>query len=339
MAIYHFNSKIISRGKKQSAVAAAAYRSGDKITDERIGKEIDFSRKREILHSEILLPDGAPDRWKDRSTLWNDVEKNEKRKDAQLAREIELALPREMDQESQIQLAKKFFMDEIVSQGMVIDFSMHAGKKAGNPHVHAMATMREIEDGHFGKKNRSWNDKKFLLRLRERWAAYVNEELERRGIHDRVDHRSFRDRGLDELPTIHEGWKARQMERNGEISERMEHNRRVRYWNMRHRKAKKDYNEAAKKRDDTGLKLCDIIDKADKHLSSLSRYGLKNPTQKTRNVLQDLLKLAELGSQDAAGILVYHSERTGKDMMKDWQYMTQADRDEAKLRNLYRDDY
>ncbi|NML13061.1 MobA/MobL family protein, partial [Sphingobium sp. AR-3-1] len=121
MAIYHFSAKVISRANGSSAVASAAYRSASELHDERLGRNHDFSNKAGVVHSEVLLPEGAPERLNDRATLWNEVEAGEKRKDAQLAREVEFSIPREMNQSQGVQLARDFVEKQFVERGMVAD--------------------------------------------------------------------------------------------------------------------------------------------------------------------------------------------------------------------------
>src|SRR3954466_7528496 len=160
VAIYHFSAKVIGRSSGRSAVAAAAYRSASALLDEREARTHDFSQKADVVHSEILLPEGAPGRWSDRGVLWNAVEAAEKRKDAQLAREVEFALPRELSREEGVALARDFVAEQFVSRGMVADLNVHwpvDAEGAGKPHVHVMLTMREAGPDGFGRKVRDWN--------------------------------------------------------------------------------------------------------------------------------------------------------------------------------------
>ena len=125
MAIYHLHVKVIGRKSGASAVASAAYRSGSRLRDERLDRSHDFSAKRGVVHSEVMLPENAPAAWRDRERLWNDVEAFEVRKDAQLAREVEFALPREMTQAQAIELARDFVQAEFVDRGMIADLNVH----------------------------------------------------------------------------------------------------------------------------------------------------------------------------------------------------------------------
>jgi ATP-dependent exoDNAse (exonuclease V) alpha subunit len=145
MAIYHCSIKIIKRSQGRSAVAAAAYRSGQRLTNEWDGITHDYTKKGGVVYSEILLPTHAPPEFSDRATLWNSVQKFEKSRNAQLAREIEIALPAEIDRQSQIRLVRKYVDDIFVLAGMCADFSIH-DKGDGNPHAHIMLTLRPLNE-------------------------------------------------------------------------------------------------------------------------------------------------------------------------------------------------
>lgn len=146
MAIYHLSIKIISRGKGKSAVAAVAYRAGETIRNEYDGITHDYTRKGGVVHTEILLPEHAPKEYTDRSTLWNAVERIEKNKNAQLAREIELALPVELSREQNISLVREYVKRHFVEAGMGADVCVH-DKDDGNPHAHILLTLRPFEQG------------------------------------------------------------------------------------------------------------------------------------------------------------------------------------------------
>jgi hypothetical protein len=154
MAIYHCSIRIIKRSQGRSAVAAAAYRSGQKLTNEWDGITHDYTKKGGVVYSEILLPAHASPEFSDRSTLWNSVEKKEKSRNAQLAREIEIALPAELDRNMQIKLVRVYVRDAFAASGMCADFSIH-DKGDGNPHAHIMLTLRPLnESGEWGAKCR-----------------------------------------------------------------------------------------------------------------------------------------------------------------------------------------
>ncbi len=154
MAIYHFSAKVIGRSAGRSAVASAAYRAAERLHDDQLDRDHDYTAKTGVVHSEILLPDGAPVRWLDRQTLWNEVEAGERRKDAQLARDIELSLPRELGQAEAVKLAQDFVREQFVSRGMVADLNVHwttAGDGEAQPHAHVMLTMRDVVRGPEGE--------------------------------------------------------------------------------------------------------------------------------------------------------------------------------------------
>jgi ATP-dependent exoDNAse (exonuclease V) alpha subunit len=199
LAIYHLSAKIVHRAKGQSAVAAAAYRSGSLLHEDATGITHDYTRKRGVEHTEILAPEGAPDWVFDRQTLWNNVESAEKRKDAQLAREIEIGLPVELTQREQIALARDFARREFVAQGMVADLGVHLDNPQ-NPHAHILLTTRTLAEHGFGPKNRGLNDKRELLQWRRGWAEVTNEHLAEAGLAVRIDHRSYADQQLSALP-------------------------------------------------------------------------------------------------------------------------------------------
>lgn len=223
MAIYHFSAQVISRGKGQSAVAAAAYRSGDRLMDERTG-ESKYYRREIMPESMILAPAHSPEWVYDREKLWNEVESAEKRKDAQLAREMNIALPRELTNDLQEELIKNYVQMEFVNKGMIADIAIHRDD-IENPHAHVMLTTREITLEGFGPKNRDWNDRALLEHWREEWANHANKALEREGIQDRISHLSHEARGLEQLPTIHLGHVAAEMEKKGIETDRGNINR------------------------------------------------------------------------------------------------------------------
>ncbi len=250
----HIPVSIIKRSEGRSAVAAAAYHSGTKLTNEWDGLTHDYTRKGGVVHAEIMLPAHAPPEFADRSTLWNSVEQIEKARDSQLAREIEAALPRELSREQQLALVRAYVKDNFVDKGMCADFAIH-DKGTGNPHVHIMLTVRplkengawgakcrkaydldengqRIPDGKGGWKNHredttDWNDKGNVEIWRAAWAAYTNRALEAVGQPALVDHRSYKRRGIDKIPSVHLGPAASQMEKRGIRTDKGEVNRQI----------------------------------------------------------------------------------------------------------------
>ena len=218
MAIYHLHVKVISRKAGSSAVASAAYRSASRMRDERIDRVQDFSAKRGVVHSEVMLPESAPEHCSDRERLWNDVEAFEVRKDAQLAREVEFALPREMSEAQAIELARDFVQVEFVDQGMIADLNVHwdIGENGmPKPHAHVMLTMRSVDENGFGLKVRDWNRTEMVERWRERWAELANERLAELDIDARIDHRSLEAQGIGLEPQTQIGAPAQRIEREG----------------------------------------------------------------------------------------------------------------------------
>lgn len=220
MAIYHCSAKVIGRSSGRSATGAAAYRAGEKIVDHRTGLIHDYTRKGGVDHAQIIAPANAPEWATDRSALWNEVEAVEKRKDAQLCREVEVAIPRELTVEQQRQLVLDFAREQFVARGMVADVAFHH-QDGENPHAHILLTTRTIGPDGFGQKAREWNDKQLLEQWRSQWAEHANRALERAGHAERIDHRSLADQGIDRQPTQHLGPTATAIERRtGEPSRR-----------------------------------------------------------------------------------------------------------------------
>ncbi len=254
IAIYHCSIKIVSRGKGKSAVAAAAYRSGEKLTNEWDGLTHDYTKKGGVVHSEILLPAHAPPAFSDRSTLWNNVELSEKSNNAQLAREVEIALPVELSREEQTRLVREYCSSQFVSKGMIADFNLH-DTGGGNPHAHILLTMRPLDEkgawlpkskkeyvlDENGEKIRlpsgryktrkvdlvDWNNRENAEVWRMAWADLANEFLAQNNRPERIDHRSYERQGIDQIPTVHVGVSATQMEKKDIVTERGELNRNI----------------------------------------------------------------------------------------------------------------
>ncbi|RWH61330.1 MAG: Ti-type conjugative transfer relaxase TraA [Mesorhizobium sp.] len=230
MAIYHLHVKVIGRKSGSSAVASAAYRSASRLRDERLDRSHDFSAKRGVVHSEVLLPQNAPESWSDRERLWNDVEAFETRKDAQLAREIEFAIPREMTERQGIELARDFVQAEFVDRGMIADLNLHwdIGEDGmPKPHAHVMLTMRAVDENGFGPKVRNWNATQMVERWRERWAEVANERLAELDIDARIDHRSLEVQGIALEPQSQVGAPAHRIEDQGIEADRSEMHREI----------------------------------------------------------------------------------------------------------------
>lgn len=255
MAIYHCSVKVGSRSKGQSAIAAAAYRAGEKLTDHETGFVSDYTKKGGVVYSEITLCENAPAEYADRQTLWSAVHQIEKAKDARLWREIEVALPKEFSRSDQIETVRDF-VKRLTDQGMCADWSLH-DKGDGNPHAHIMLTTRSIKpDGTWAPKSRkvydldengekifqkidktgrkqykchkedynNWNASERVEEWRAAWAECCNARLTER---DRIDHRSYERQGIDQIPTVHEGFAARKIASAGRRSDLIEKNNEI----------------------------------------------------------------------------------------------------------------
>ncbi|MDB5448255.1 MAG: Ti-type conjugative transfer relaxase TraA, partial [Phenylobacterium sp.] len=230
MAIFHFSAKVISRANGSSAVAAAAYRAAARLQDARLGRPHDFTNKAGVVHSEILAPDGAPARWQDREALWNEVEARELRKDAQLAREVEFAIPRELTPDEGVELARDFVQREFVGRGMVADLNVHwdVGEDGQpKPHAHVMLALRSAGPDGFGPKVRDWNRTELLEAWRRAWSEQVNARGAELGVDAQVDPRRRRDQGLDLEPQNKIGAAAARREDRGETAERVAEHRAI----------------------------------------------------------------------------------------------------------------
>lgn len=257
LALFHLNVTQIKRSKGQSAIAAAAYRVGEKLYSEYYGETSDYTKKHGVICSEILLPAHAPMEYADRQTLWNAVEKAERGKNAQLAYSFDIALQNEFSLDENITLARQFLLEHFVSRGMVVDFAIHVPDTEpggiSNPHFHVLAPIRPIEqNGKWGMKQRrvyeldeegnrrldadgnyifnavpttDWGNPETLEYWREQWAAMCNAKFEEKNLPCRIDHRSYERQGVDLLPTIHEGPSVRQMEAKGIHTDKGEFNR------------------------------------------------------------------------------------------------------------------
>ncbi|MFG1466457.1 Ti-type conjugative transfer relaxase TraA [Xanthobacter sp. DSM 24535] len=231
MAIYHLSMKPVSRAGGRSAVASMAYRAGEKLTNERDGITHDYTAKQGVEHAEIVLPEGVNTDWaRDRSDLWNAVEFAEKRKDARVAREFEIALPHELSAGERLEATREFAQELADRYGAAVDFAIHAPHEASdvrNHHAHVMMTTRQVTEDGLGDKTYLERENKWLLSndlpttdmqlrdIRQRWEGIANERLAMAGLDIRIDHRSHMERGLEIVPTEHMGVHATQMDRRG----------------------------------------------------------------------------------------------------------------------------
>ena len=265
MALYHFSVKQVSRGKGQTVVNSAAYISGQKLYNDYYGQVHDYTRKSGVMFTEILKPDYVPERLSDRETLWNEVERAEKGKRAQLAYSFDIALQNELTLEENIQLAREFCQEQFVARGMIVDLAVHEGKskdgdEPDNPHFHVLAPIRPFtEEGIWGNKQKreyvldeegnrikdakgkyvfnavsttGWNDPELLKEWRKAWTEKVNDKFRECHMAARIDHRSYKEQGIDLIPTIHEGYEVRAMEKKGIKTIIGELNRAIRQFNQ-----------------------------------------------------------------------------------------------------------
>lgn len=266
MAIYHMSIKNISRAKGKTAIAAAAYRAGTTLQDKETGITHSYTKKTEVAYTEIILPEHAPEEYRNREILWNEVQKVETQDRARLAREWEVAIPNELDLDQAKTLIRNFG-ESLVKEGMCIDLAIHW--KNGNHHAHIMGTTRPIgKDGKWAPKERKgykldaegnkipvidpktgkqkigargrkmwqretvqandWNRREKVEEWRKRWADCCNKYLARE---QQIDHRSYERQSVTQLPTVHEGYAARLMEQRGTVSDLCQRNRDIRLYN------------------------------------------------------------------------------------------------------------
>ncbi|HGB5978478.1 TPA: MobQ family relaxase, partial [Salmonella enterica subsp. enterica serovar Chester] len=206
MAIFHLDFKIVKRSEGMTSVAKAAYHARTRITDDRIGQIFDFSHRTDLHGHIILAPVSAPAHIVESSSaLWNEVERVERQNNGQTARYFDVAIPVELNNDDKKKLVAEYCQKNFVDQGMIADIVFHDldGK---NPHAHVMLTLKTITAAGFGKKDRSWNDKKMMLQWRESWATMSNSYLEAAGSEERIDHRSLRTQCADALAQAEEAF-------------------------------------------------------------------------------------------------------------------------------------
>ena len=193
MAIFHIDFKILKRSEGKSSLYLSAYNSRMRLKDEKTGLVFNYEKKKEdLMHSDILLPKNAPERFKNRSVLWNSIESIESRKDSQLARTFICALPRALSLQENKKLLEEYIQKNFVNKGMCADYAIHNDAENNNPHAHVMLTMREIENGDFSKKkNREWNKKENVEIWRRSWSVSINKYLRQNKKSDYVTHLSF----------------------------------------------------------------------------------------------------------------------------------------------------
>jgi ATP-dependent exoDNAse (exonuclease V) alpha subunit len=234
MAIYHLRVKPVSRAEGRSSTAAAAYRAAAMVYDETTGQTFDYTRKRGVERTEIVLPTECAKRdinWaRDRQTLWNEAERAENRSNSRVAREYEIALPHELNGNQRIELTRGFAQQIADRHGCAIDFAIHKPHRHGderNHHAHLLATTRTIQAAGLGDKTPiEWSDgnrrkaglgagKAEIADIREAWANYANAKLKELSLEARIDHRTLEAQGIDREPTVHLGPAVSSLERRG----------------------------------------------------------------------------------------------------------------------------
>ena len=270
----HTHVDIVTRSKGASVIAKAAYNARDKLNDEHYGKVHDYSKKEDLVFSKIFLPEHISKEFSVREYLWNSVEKIEKRKNSQLARNLLFTLPRELNEEDRIKLISEFIEENFTSKGMIADCNIHnplASDNEEQPHAHILLTLREIDkQGKWKPKCRKeyildengekiklksgnyksrkvnlndWNEPDKAKEWRENFSKKANEYLEKNGIVKRIDPRTFEDQGREELPQIHLGTASYQMEKKGIKTERGNHNRKIIAFNLEFKKLKEELSK------------------------------------------------------------------------------------------------
>ena len=250
MASFLCQVQTIQRGLGRSAVAAAAYRSGTALCDERLAMDFDFSGKAGVEFCEVIAPAGAPEAFLDREALWNAAEKRESRKDAVPAREVLVALPHELNFEQRRDLVRDFVATHITARGMIADVAMHLPGQEGdqrNFHAHILVTTRELSPDGFGQKNPDWWSPKMVREWRAGWAKIQNEHLR---LHlgpkaPQVTHLRLAERGEEGAPSIHLGPAATALERKGTRTQAGDHNRDALAHNEVSRRLRRDFAQTA----------------------------------------------------------------------------------------------
>ncbi|MDS3573829.1 MobQ family relaxase [Streptococcus pneumoniae] len=270
----HTHVDIVARSKGASVIAKAAYNARDKLKDEYYGKTHDYSKKDDLVFSKIFLPEHIPKEFSNREYLWNEVEKIEKSKNSQLARNLLFTLPRELNEKDRIKLISEFIAENFTSKGMIADCNIHNPMASDNeeqPHAHILLTLREIDEkGKWKPKSRKeyildengekiklksgnyksrkvnlndWNEPDKAKEWRENFSKKANEYLARNNIQKRIDPRTFEEQGREELPQVHLGTGSYQMEKKGIQTERGNQNRKIIVFNLEFKKLKAELSK------------------------------------------------------------------------------------------------
>lgn len=296
MAIYHCSISNVSRAKGSSACATLSYISAEKIKEERTAQTYSYGRGERVLEVGTIIPDYAPEEYKEPSVLFNAIENYEKAENARTAKKIEVALPRELDLEKQKEVVESYIRTNLTSEGYCATYAIHNDKENNNPHAHILVANRQINaKGEWSSKRKmvyalddkgeriprldengqqktdkngrkQWvrinaeqnplDKKEFLNKLREGWAVECNKFLE---PEQQIDHRSYEEQGIDQIPTIHEGYASREIEARGGISERAEINREIKEKNSLIKQLSEQLKELGNKLKEKGAQTFDRI--------------------------------------------------------------------------------
>lgn len=304
MAIYHLSMKTVARSKGQSATAAAAYRAAEKIKDERTGETFDYSRKKGVIETALILPKASLDL--KRSELWNAAEAAENRKNSTVAREYEVALPAELNAGERLQLVKEFASWLVEEYSVAADVALHEPNKKGdekNYHAHILTTTRTIGSDGLGEKTRQLDDRKTgeVEKIREKWEQMCNHELSRKGENE-ISRQTLKAQGIDRLPQIHVGAAATAMERSGKTS-------------LRYRR-----NQAIKDLPTHKAQLAEL----QKGLDSAAEIPQK--TSKMPEKASKLKNAVEISPREAEALLRASTEQIAKKPLEDWALKRAAEK-------------
>lgn len=291
MAIYHLSTKPVSRSSGRTATASIAYRAGIAIKDERTGKEHDYTKRSGVVSTRLHTPNDLEIK---RNELWNLAETTEKRSNSRTAREIVVNLPHELSGRERIMLVNEFAKDLADKYGVAVDVAVHTPDAQGdnrNHHAHIMLTTRKLERLESGRvaltsksqlemsntqlKERDLPSARDELKLiRKQWADLTNKHLKEAKVDARIDHRSHKDRGLEQLPTQKLGWEASAMERKGIATDKGDYNRMVKAFNQTLNQVTvldKNINDLEDQREQSNDRLREAIDQATKHVEFTAR--------------------------------------------------------------------
>lgn len=296
MAIYHCSISNVSRAKGSSSCATLSYISAEKVQEERTAQIYSYGRGERVLEVGTIIPEYAPQEFENPSVLFNSIENYEKAENARTAKKIEVALPRELDLDTQKEIVESYIRENLTKEGYCATYAIHNDKENNNPHAHILVANRQInEKGEWSSKRKmeyaldergeriprldengqqktdkngrkQWvrinaeqnplDKKEFLQGLREAWAVECNKHLE---PEQQIDHRSYAEQGKDQIPTIHEGYASREIEARGGISERAEINRDIRERNTLIKQLSEQLKELGARLKEKGAQTFDRI--------------------------------------------------------------------------------